>query len=777
MIFMIARIFDVNRLIGFRLLDIDTGEVKALSYDRILNALKMGIKIENLMVEDNKVKGKGGSIDRYTIVNISGEQLSKSSIIVVRKLKETENDKYKYQIADYIGNRQYVSSDDLIKYSYFNNIANGKVSRNSSDKCYIAPISGEFNTEKVQVARINSTKKYQIPKIKMGTEIDRRFVHAGSGEFRKDMASKLKQFNFEFVTVKHGIARQLFSGNNKIGNISNEILIPSDRNTFDVGITEVKFSGYKQFILYIDKEEYLVDDIIYIGNYWRSACKNEAKRPGPDTNDIIIALGQVGLLIIRGKRSHTSEFIRCIPYSKIDNIDTLTNQLVRQGITSDMLDKSDANYILNTARNCIYQLDTKVNNDEIPLATETACGDDGYIDKKQALIFTGRLYIHATSDIYDISNNLGVDEYIKPMIISELVIALNFKEKAYFSHNTYPIGCINDKLRIKTIDGSYRLSYKTLYLKHIAYYVLYTKKLISRIETIWLSELDIDQLRASIHYVKLDESTLTIYIDKLKLIFDVKLLLKIYENDLEELKESAHKSYKLNNKLGLMGEYATVNEAGYLSDWEKGLRVEQNSAIKGIELNDDNIDKALYFYVKSDFDVMDKRVIKTYTGYKIKIIYGGNNLDKLINRLSTNEYNMGLGITLRNCTCDELDKLMSICLRRRVLNWIFVNSQEIKISSKDTQFDTQFLIRYAEKVYGAQVGKSEFKGFEILDKDKIEQNEKVKYLKKCIAAIPLRNKKAQKASVEVFEFILDSICDYDEKRQILSGLEAYLKKK
>ena len=74
-VFVISCIYENNRLLGFNLLDAYTHSTRTISCQQAIIALSKGGKINNLKLENGELKGKGGSLSRYTAINQSGELL------------------------------------------------------------------------------------------------------------------------------------------------------------------------------------------------------------------------------------------------------------------------------------------------------------------------------------------------------------------------------------------------------------------------------------------------------------------------------------------------------------------------------------------------------------------------------------------------------------------------------------------------------------------------------------------------------------------------------
>ena len=136
MIFMIATIRkDKNTIIGFRLLDTNTGKTIDKLYQSVLDTLKYEkTPIENLKIGNDIIKGNNGSIERYPILNQQLQLIGKDPLIIISK----ESDGL-YLCADHKGLSGQKTKPSLIEYTAIHGLANGKIVNN-----HISAIEGEY---------------------------------------------------------------------------------------------------------------------------------------------------------------------------------------------------------------------------------------------------------------------------------------------------------------------------------------------------------------------------------------------------------------------------------------------------------------------------------------------------------------------------------------------------------------------------------------------------------------------------------------------------------
>lgn len=134
----IANLTDGKTTIGFRIMNIDTKQVKDVTYDSVYNALATGkAKVMNLEIDNGILVGSNGSIDRLPKI-VGGRLVGKSPIIIVNQI-----DNVGYTVVDYKGEMRQMTVEEVIYYANKWGIANGKLVFNNG-KVYISSIKGEY---------------------------------------------------------------------------------------------------------------------------------------------------------------------------------------------------------------------------------------------------------------------------------------------------------------------------------------------------------------------------------------------------------------------------------------------------------------------------------------------------------------------------------------------------------------------------------------------------------------------------------------------------------
>lgn len=184
-----------NRIVGFRFVDPDSiknGEAAHfdLDFKNLQIAFSRNMDIRGLKVENGKLVGSNGSIDRYTKMDYkTGKLLQKTQLVVLRKFGQS-----KYILCDGMGKVVKVSEKDMInniENGRFN-IANGKLVNKDGNK-YVCQISGQYDRvvdpeeENAKIDKIAADKKQFGSGIAQSMKEARE--HAKSVDWSKEQSS------------------------------------------------------------------------------------------------------------------------------------------------------------------------------------------------------------------------------------------------------------------------------------------------------------------------------------------------------------------------------------------------------------------------------------------------------------------------------------------------------------------------------------------------------------------------------------------------------------
>ena len=175
-LWMIGVIKNKSNIIGFRLLDDNTRQVKDVPYNNIMDILKKGlVTIENIEVVKNKLESTNGSLNSYG--SIDNKKVQQNCPVVVLSKKED-----KFICADIQGRIASISESDLLRIAQTNGIANGKVVNN---KVYSK--KGNFKT--IEQYELKMTKDESNKLVCIGIE-------------PSDYSGDVELTNIEFISME-----------------------------------------------------------------------------------------------------------------------------------------------------------------------------------------------------------------------------------------------------------------------------------------------------------------------------------------------------------------------------------------------------------------------------------------------------------------------------------------------------------------------------------------------------------------------------------------------
>lgn len=137
-----------NRVIGFRILDTDSGEIKDVPIDNIKQVLSAGkVEIENLRVEGDRVLGSNGALQRYPSI-VNGRLSGKSPLIIISELVDNC-----YRVTNYMGEIVDIEEQRAIEYAKSEGISNGKIVTSEDGSSHISSIVGSYKQDKLLAGR------------------------------------------------------------------------------------------------------------------------------------------------------------------------------------------------------------------------------------------------------------------------------------------------------------------------------------------------------------------------------------------------------------------------------------------------------------------------------------------------------------------------------------------------------------------------------------------------------------------------------------------------
>lgn len=796
MLYMIAQIYSRGKLVGFTIYDTERYEHRQFNYDFILSRLKDGIKIENLEVVNNEVRGRGGDLSRYTIVNNSSRLMSEVSYVVIGARKE--KDDTIYCLVDYIGRRYYITSNELDNMYSVLRVANGKIVRVKDSKYYIASISGniptledeykEVDTQSIQL-KSGYIPKYKIPDrtTHVSSYMNRNRIAISNEDGARKVAftrwSSLKAAK-ECITSRKGY--MVDDGSGKF--IHERLYIYKDSfRTIDINILEVKINKQIKFILNISYVSYLVDDILYIGNRWKSISKSTDESNIVSGSSVIIALGQLGVIVIsirEGESLSRQVLLSTIPYSLIGNTFNIQEILSQLGDN----DADDLNRIHEKIKNPSVRSISVDKFNSLWVESEILAGDNGYVNIDQGILAIQSLNAcgsDSKTSILAKCTNTNTSE----LLLNEIGSITNMKDYAIAIDGIRSIIVKAPRVFI-TINRSanthdYVLNHHNIKLDYIGFMALLDMKIIDHMPKDLISDADLKIVRNSIYHIDKDGNSLLIYIEKYRVIYDIGILLKLYNDTCKYIDEQMVKSTKYMNKQMILGSNVKVNGLGIIYDWDIDSKIDTSRSIVGIELTKWNYKKKVIINVCSPIKIVDSRD-STYESSKLTLSFRTGSIIHFLNMLDE-AHIVNRGIKLLNVQIDcngitypELLQVLSIKMRSFGSNYFKIkNSDGEEVSSalgiKSFEYNIYFIISNLSHLYRQSknmngilsgcYGRASDSIF-LVNIDKIPEDVKKQLIKNCYSAANGRrgNKTFQ---YEYIEYIIKLIAtDDNEIRQL-----------
>ena len=133
-----------NKIVGFRLLDTDSGKLQNVPNENLKSVLQSGnAEVENISIEGERIVGSNGTLQRYPTL-INGALYGKSPLIILFELVNNC-----YRVSNYLGEVVDITEQEAIKYAETEGIANGKIVPDENGKYHISSISGTYKQDKL----------------------------------------------------------------------------------------------------------------------------------------------------------------------------------------------------------------------------------------------------------------------------------------------------------------------------------------------------------------------------------------------------------------------------------------------------------------------------------------------------------------------------------------------------------------------------------------------------------------------------------------------------
>lgn len=797
-VFVISRILGQNnKLLGFNLFDRDSYERRPISYEQCVYALRNGAEIRNLKLVGNELVGSMGSLSRYTAVDVQGILISNQSIVIIDK-----NHKNEFLYVDYTGSTRGIYSEELYDLVTLTgiNVANYKVYKNEAGTvCAVSLSDTKDTTNHSERTSENNAlniysngkhkKKYHFPELERGASYRETFVEGsilkGARSFTNRQGLKWID-NGEVLYKKRGLIETGYDNNNKkvLRGSWNDVFRYKSRSYIEFKLIGVRLANDEQILAFVGRRTYeklLLKDILYIGGAWKSAT-NLDRIHSKDSNDsTIIGLGQLGLVIIKvvEVKGYLDTVVKVIAYSKINNIDSLIKELVANDIESGMLDKSDANYILETANTSPFKLRYNPDLDKIKGARIYV---DKYKEEKSLIGIESILTMLATSTLSGL--RLRVDDKTRSFIEFELNKVIDNKDVVAFNQSPELIVKMPEALVRKGIresNGEMVFEYNSMPVRYLAYYILHSKNMLAEFSTNILDDNTAKMLYDNIVWgYTVTKDRINLYVESARIIYDIKGLIEQYKPDCDIANRIANSSRNIENKLNLLGVSATIDNRGYLTDWEDNTIINQTKTIKGVVLNNENRHKKIVINTLPNSNI---GIIKEgYFYADITVTYRWEDIDKMLSELSRRyDRPYKTGINFDGCDCSQLNNLISIVFRKIIdTNARYMNSDGVSVAINiDTKEITMpFILRNAGKLY---TNEKDFNysitanPLKLVNLDRIDAVEKAKFIKMILPYIPKRKGKSRTMAGDIVKQLLSMLYQGYEYEKLSVEFEKWFK--
>lgn len=734
MLTMIARIVDRNNIIGFRIYNDANERFIMADYASTVNALKSGIEISNLTLDtDGKIKGKGGSLNRYTAINVCGELLTRSSLVIIRKNKYSDD--ICYSVLSYIGKLYTLRESELQAIGNNILIANGKVVK-TGDKYIIQAIEGSYEEGALSLRErvYDSSKVYKLPKVTKNTRLSGRYTIVNSTKFEY-IAFRYKHIPRKAFISKTGVAAGGVGGHELL---RYPVTKPDNYHLVkEVGIAGIKFQEELQYALLFEDTIVIVNDILYIGDNMYSVVNNERMKSYDSYDSIIVALGQLGLILISFSEVR-KELLQVIPYNRLTSKQILEAELrdkwMPPKVINHLLQDNYVNYILKSAQNSLYKISNNIDLHKLPISMETVIGKNSELGLVKHVAFE---VDYICKNGYSEPPMFSVGDYLWGPIYTELRQIVGINTLWWFSQSkNILMGKLNSIISDDTscFNGEVKFRYREIKLRYIAYYILKTKYNISEIDNIpnaWVTDEEIQECLKSIWHIDKIDNRLSFFINNKITEYDIPKLIEHYNQEMEEYRGVSKVTKKFVNKLNLVGADYTVNELGYIIDWKPNCVVTQTPLIKGIKHTYNYGDTLPNIRIKLtgpfDLNITSDKYGRSCPD-AIKLEYSLKIFDLFKKEVSVTapQNEERILFSLEGTKAEDIVELFRL--------WIIESGLVKRKHYADIKELSLFEI-ISRSAALLDVDKSRFYPFSIINQDKVSDDEKARFVRYCMKAM------------------------------------------
>ena len=783
---MICRIYLGSNLYGFRLLDYFDGKTKDVLYKDVYKAVENGVAIENLEIKNNELVGKGGALSRYTAVDVSGMVITKQSVILLRKLKCTDG--ILYCVCNHLGEVTYLNEEAIIMFGKCGCLANAKVIHKDNG-IVVSAIEGSIEQQDARINKLeNWSPLYKFNGADRGSKIADDVRDMAEFCVNSKVRVKIVQgtnINVLYVDKLRGVTIKL--GNNL--ELYGHIIYYNKRfynKTFVV--SKLDINGEVKFLVKFVDITLVVNDIIHIGINWIPVYNTSTVGYVTETSckDSIVLAGNLGIIWIKFSEEKRAFEVHTILYSMFNSVDDILRRSVELGCSDDIrpvLKEKQFKYLMYYSRVSpfkskllemadIERLD--ISSIEID-AENTGIAHMGeivdiYLIKRTANYET----VPITCCISDeLVKNTVTFETITGLVEGELLWSNIFNEYILYSSKDIWRFC---GLTRNSKTGEYTYKNSEVPFRYIIYNVL--NRVDNRMfkeTTKWITDKRFDLVPELVKTHYLDKSTVRLFFFCYVVDIDLNKINELYKSDIERREELSNRFKKMTAKYKLVGQSVTIDEMGYIRDWDSGSLVHLVSDIKGIVLSSLNRGKALTINTmgRSDIDIFTHNYYSWARGIVFKTNKDNIDLIGTIDRKLPYAHYL-IEVDCNNMTSLDYNRLFGKMAELSINSGLAVRKG---ITIKDQ--NAAFFVKNISKLYGLFKEEVDSVINKITLINVSQNDELVKFLNQIISIITYLSKRYKNdsltnKSIWIFTIILKKLFSEGDADKIILRLRNHL---
>lgn len=218
---LIATLKNNNKTYGYRFLNfesLDKYETVDIGTERVIATIrnKGNGCIQGIELDNGKLKGSNGSLDRYGVVD--NGVIKSSPVVILSRIIGADRETLGYDICGTNGKVLRYRTEDVMKYIYKYGVANGKVVSNG-DSTFISSINGNYS--ETEISRSNDNSRKHIENTRDKVEESRQ----KQAESKEVLNTNIDDSEYKISYSEIGNKRLMVTGIEP-SNYSGEVIIP-----------------------------------------------------------------------------------------------------------------------------------------------------------------------------------------------------------------------------------------------------------------------------------------------------------------------------------------------------------------------------------------------------------------------------------------------------------------------------------------------------------------------------------------------------------------------